>query len=572
MVLIKLFGFRLVFTFVLFVSANQTTAQSCRFYDDQFFGYSCELNNALVTSRDQILQVITDNHLAGRNDSSVRHFTLNSNTTTLTFFPNSLFSQFPNMRYLLIDRSGLTELAPFTNCGNVVIMHIRYSTIERVPAGIFDACTNLVVLDLSDNHISEIDDDAFANLSQLLELDINHNRLVRISNRWFRNLENLEDLNIRYNLIEEIEDGAFSGLTNLITFYLRNNRISEIRPEMFGDEISLVFFNVNENRLARVPQLPSRAPRLKYIHVAKNSIYNIYEGDFSFAYSNITNIDLSENLLQSLSAAPFEVLQRLDILLVNNNEIRAIDFELFDRVPSLYTFYFLQNDCADIRFDNIRSIDQDDAIAAAFESCYFHFFTPETNVTCNFVRSESSYVCMLNEITFQNFRDKFNIVGAHIDGLVNEDVTELQISRSNLFRVPPTLFETFQNLERVSIIDSGLTVIEKGTFEECGKITYLDLSRNRIRRLSTNSFKNCEFIDELILDENQITEIAPCNSFLLNIYQTTKLSLLNNVCISQSWDTSPDWLAYSFEETIYPYLNRCFSLWYMFLDSSSRLQ
>jgi Leucine-rich repeat (LRR) protein len=552
--------------FLVASTVHQTTAVSCRFYVDQFFGYTCELNDASVTTRDQVLTIDTSNHLAGRNDSQVTAFEV-GNTTTLNFFPSSILTQFSRIRYLLLDHSGLTELTPFVGCQSVVVMFIRYSAIRNVPSGIFDTCENLQVLDLSDNEIETIDDDAFENLGQLLELDINHNRLTRIQSGLLRNQVILEELNFRYNEISEIEDGAFSTLSTLITFYLRNNRLTEIRPEMFGDDISLVFFNLNENLLTSVPRLPSRAPRIKYIYLAKNLIAEINEGDFTFAYSNITNIDLSENLLTTLPAAPFEVLSSLDILLVNDNAIEAVDYELFDRIPSLYTFYFLQNKCANIRFDNIRSIDQDEIIQAEFDRCFYAFFEPLTNVTCNFAQSESSYACSLSGITFQNFRDKFTISGEHDRELTNYDVTQLWIENSNISRVPPTLFRTFPNLQRVTIVNSELSVIDANTFELCGEINFLDLSRNRIRRLSSHSFNNCYYVEELILDNNQISEIAPCNTFLANIYQTTKLSMRNNICVNQYFDSTPEWLTFRAEETVYPYLNRCFSLWYLFLDS-----
>ena len=552
---------------ILFVAASQASA-NCRFFDDFYFGYTCELNDVTVTDENVILIINTDNHLAGRTDADVVAFTIGN--STLRFFPNNILRQFTSIRVLVLDHSGLERLNPgtFGGCARITLLYIRHTAIERIPNGLFTDCTNLGVLDISDNRITVIDDDAFAETTNLLELDINNNQLTRISNRWFRNLVNLEDLNIRHNQISEIEDGAFANLTNLIIFYLRNNRLTEITPAMFGDVIeNLVFFNLNENFLTRVPRLPTRAPRLKYIHLQNNLITEIQEDDFSFAYSNITNIELSSNRLRTLSADAFANLVNLDILQVNGNLIESIDHTFFERLRTLYTFYFQYNVCANVRFDNIRSINQNDNIARVFDGCYYNFIEPQQDVQCDFAGSSTfGYTCVITNITFIDFRNKFRIIGNHAAGQNNSMVTGLRIRDSNFVRVPPTIFRTFPSLRRMSITNSQLTRIERDTFTECGRLLHLDLSGNRVRRLGSDAFDGCYYIEELNLDNNQITEIEPCNSFLTNIYQTRNVSMRNNICVNQRFE-SAEWLVLDAPRLFYQYLSRCFSMWYSFLDS-----
>lgn len=551
---------------LLLAASQQTAAARCRFFTDQFFGYTCELNDVEVLEENFNLVIETDNHAAGRNDSQVTSFTIAN--ATMRFFPNSIMRQFPSIRYLLLENSGMTALTPgsFDGCASLVILFIRRSAIERIPAGLFNDCSQLGVIDFSWNEISEIDDEAFDGLSSLLELDINYNQLTRISSRVFRDLVNVEELNLRSNVIAEIEDGAFSTLRGLISFYLLDNQITEIRPEMFGDEISLVGFNLNQNSLTSVPRLPSRAPRINYIYLVGNLISEVNEGDFTFAYSNITSIDLSENMITTLSAAPFEVLTSLDQLAVNYNRITAVDNEFFERIASLYTFYFEGNLCANVAFNNIRSIDQEDVIAATFDRCYYNFFESELAEPCTFVEDgEHGYTCELSDITFLNFRDKFAVTGTHIGTRTNADVRAIRITNSNFARVPPTIFRTFPNLISFSLINSGLEVVNSGTFEQCGEITHLDLTGNRIRHLAIDSFENCLTVGRLILDDNRITEIQPCNSFLLNVPLTTFLSMRRNICIDRVFE-SGSWLIDNYQYNVYRHINRCFSLFYMFLD------
>lgn len=402
-------------------------------------------------------------------------------------------------------------------------------------------------------------------MNGLLELSLAQNRLTRITNQLFRNLDQLQDLYLNENLIEEIEDDAFATLHELIIFYLRQNRLSEFNPRMFGDEIDLVFFSLADNMLTRVPQLPAIAPRIKYIMLDRNRIETIEDGDFTFAFQNITDIELNENWLTVLNATPFSVLERLDILSVNYNRIQAVDSELFDRIPSLYTFYFERNECANVKFDNIRSRDQFATIARVFDHCYYEFAQPQVEVSCNFInRTDYGYTCELDNLEFLTFADKFSLTGTHEQLASNDDVQAVVIRGGNMFRIPPTIFRTFTNLQTFIANNVGLSEINRETFVECGRITHLDVSSNRIRRLPSSSFANCEFVEILNLDDNQLTAIHPCDSFLLNVYLLRTISMRRNVCVDRVIDhTYQDSFLYYIEQIFDPFVRQCYGLWYM---------
>lgn len=547
--------------------ATSKTDARCRFFFDQFLGYTCELNDVAITERGQNLVIdTTTDHLSGQTDADVVCIMI-GNGTDLQFFPNSVFQQFANLRNVLLDHSGLTELSAgdFAGGDAVVILHIRDATIQSIPAGLFSDLPNLLILDLSRNEISEIHDDAFENNPNILEIDINFNRLTRISSQLFRNQVNLEEFTLYNNQIEEIEDGAFSTLENLVSFYLRDNLLTELRAEVWGEEIDLVFFNLNNNRLTSIPRFPERAPRIKYLYLENNLITEIPDDAYTFSYENITNIDLSGNGIQTLSATPFSRLTNLDILRVNNNDILSIDPDFFDVLTTLYTFYFNSNLCASARFDNIRSLPQEREIAQTFDNCYYNFIEPATTENCEYVNDPVfGYTCELSNVTFLNFRNKFTFGGSHLGTNANDDVTGIRIRDSNFARVPPSIFRFFQNLEFFALTDSRLENIEADTFIECGQVRHMDLSGNRIRRLSRDSFGGCWYVENLVLDDNRISEIAPCNSFISQIYNANRISMRNNVCVDRIFE-SGDPISYEPERVFYPYLNRCFSLWYQFL-------
>lgn len=565
---------RLLLTLLLVASSQQISAATCRFFQDAFFGYSCELLDATVTEPTATLEINTDNHLEGRTDADVTHFTVGS-TSSLSFFPNSILQQFSSIRFLLLDNSGLTALSAgdFAGCADIVILRVRRSNLTSIPAGLFDDCASLLILDFAENQISEIHEDAFVGLTGLLELELDSNQISTIQSGLLRSLTGVEDLFFFSNVIDTIEDGAFDQLHELVIFDLSNNLITEITEDMFGAETAVINLNLNNNRLTSVPRLPSIAPRIKYIFLNHNQITNILDEDFTFAYSNVTNIHLASNLITEVSATPFEVLTSLDIIDLSDNSITALDTELFDRIPSLYTFYFENNNCANVRYTNIRSIDQFEIIERSLERCYYNFFEPVITHPCTYVMDvDTGYTCVASDITFFNFRDKFTFTGEHLADLNNTIVTGLRITASNFSRVPPTIFRTFPNLGFLSLTHSQLEHIDEHTFEECGIVHWLDLTGNRIRRLPQNSFANCYYVEDLILDDNRINEIAPCNIFLTNIYQTRRLSLRRNICVDRVIEAyGGGWLIYEYPEDVNRYLNQCFALWYTFLDTTPQV-
>ena len=551
-------------------ASQKVSAQAnCHFHNEPFFGYTCDLHDALVEEDNFNLVVNTDNHIGSNTDASVTSLAIGNNTA-LRFFPSSILAQFPNIRYLFLERAGIENLTPgsLNGCNNVAVAQIRHNSFPTVPAGLFDDCESLTLLDLSDNRITEIDENAFIHIPQLLELDINGNQITRIQSGLFHHHEELEVLSMRNNIIEEIEANAFVNLFRLSTLHLSDNHITEITAEMFGEEIDLVTFNLQSNRLTSVPRLPDFAPRIHNLFLGHNMISEILDDDFTYSYHNITHIDLSHNYLTTLSGHSFRFLESLDILNVGFNHIESLDFEFFGQVPSLYTFYFDYNVCADARFDNIRSRDQTGHIEATFDVCYYHFIEPETTYTCNFVQDVNfGYTCEVSGITFQTFRDKFDFSGNHLASeLENSHVTGLRIVNSNIVRVPPSIFAIFPNMQFLSITDSQLEIIQENTFESCGLIRFLDLSRNRIRRLSRESFHNCYRVTELILDDNRISEIEPCNGFLYNVYQAHLLSMRGNICTDRVFETSGR-LFDDYSHLVTEFFNRCYSMWYIFLDS-----
>jgi Leucine-rich repeat (LRR) protein len=63
-------------------------------------------------------------------------------------------------------------------------------------------------------------------------------------------------------------------------------------------------------------------------------------------------------------------------------------------------------------------------------------------------------------------------------------------------------------LKYLHIANSGFTVINKKTFNECGKLEFLDASHNEINHIDDDSLRNCTMLRVIDLTGNPIDYVS----------------------------------------------------------------
>uniref|UniRef100_A0A3B5LU64 Slit homolog 1b (Drosophila) n=1 Tax=Xiphophorus couchianus TaxID=32473 RepID=A0A3B5LU64_9TELE len=113
--------------------------------------------------------------------------------------------------------------------------------------GAFKGLSHLKKINLSNNKILEIEDGAFEGASSVGELHLTANHLESVRGSMFKGMEGLRMLMLRNNRISCIHNSSFTGLTNVRLLSLYDNQLTTILPGAFDTLPNLSTLNLLAN-------------------------------------------------------------------------------------------------------------------------------------------------------------------------------------------------------------------------------------------------------------------------------------------------------------------------------------
>lgn len=114
------------------------------------------------------------------------------------------------------------------------------------------------------------------------------------------------------------------------------------------------------------------------------------------------------------------------------------------------------------------------------------------------------------------------------------DTKYFDANKVEIWYFPNIIQSTFPNLLAIEMIGSKLKKISMENFEKLTNLTYLNISDNEIQQLDENLFQNNTQLTVINLRNNQIKKIH--QTAFLGPQNIINLDLLNNVCVSQTFD------------------------------------
>lgn len=144
--------------------------------------------------------------------------------------------------------------------------------------------------------------------------------------------------------------------------------------------------------------------------------------------------------------------------------------------------------------------------------------------------------------------------------VLDADVTGLIFTTSSLEKVPPQIFEKFENLKYLQVRQTGIPAITLGTFEGCGdSLSFIDASYNCIKEIGGDAFNECANIEDIRLNHNCIYSVRPCKTFFVNnLANLTALDMSHNVCVDESYES----IDLGVKEDMKVDMRGCFGMWY----------
>ncbi|XP_075996828.1 leucine-rich repeat neuronal protein 3-like [Genypterus blacodes] len=288
----------------------------------------------------------------------------------------------------------------------------------------------------------------------------------------------------------------------------------EIRPWFSPSSIYTEAATVDCNDLG-LSALPLRLPSETQVLLLQTN--NIIKVERALDYlANVTEIDLSQNNISSVSDVLLGSLPQLLSLHMEENWIRELSDSCLASLPSLQEFYINHNLISSISsgaFQSLGELLRLHLNANRLASIDSRWFLPLRNLE----------ILMLGENPILQLSD------LNFKPLTN--LRSLVLARMNLTQIPDNALVGLQNLESISFFDNLLTRVPCAALKTVQTLKFLDLNKNPIERIQRGDFTDMVHLKELGI--NSMPELVSIDSFALNnLPELTKIEATNNPKLS----------------------------------------
>lgn len=288
----------------------------------------------------------------------------------------------------------------------------------------------------------------------------------------------------------------------------------ELRPWFSPRSVYTEAATVDCNDLG-LSDVPERLPsETQVLLLQTNNIINVEEAlDY---LANITEIDLSQNNISSVSDVCLGPLPRLLSLHMEENWIRELSDSCLAFLPSLQEFYINHNLISSISpgaFRGLGGLLRLHLNSNRLTIIDRRWFQPLPDLD----------ILMLGEnpiltLTEMNFKPLANL-------------RSLVLAKMNLTEIPADAFVGLENLESISFFDNLLDRVPRAALSRVQSLKFLDLNKNPIERIQRGDFMDMLHLKELGI--NSMPQLISIDSFALNnLPELTKVEATNNPRLS----------------------------------------
>ncbi|XP_053546856.1 toll-like receptor 13 [Bombina bombina] len=324
-----------------------------------------------------------------------------------------------------------------------------------------------------------------------LYLNISHNTIKTLYQGGFNQTPQLRLLNICHNNVLNIDNGAFDNLTKLQYLYLSFNQISNLSVSVFQSLISLKSLYLNNNHLVSI----------------NANVFN--------RLHNLNLLNLSSNFLHNFSQVVLAIqpLKKLTYLNLCFNQLTSLNHS--QRLPYALTKLFLcQNQLHDL-------------------NCEYNFLSNITylDLSENDMTSSSLQKVNLSKISYLKVASNYNF--SITDFLTNSTVPPDKIDYSGLYLnnsgniSSVCQFLKDKHIYKLTLNSNDIKNLTNDSFNNCGPITHLDLSRNRLKSIKCLDFIKHRTLSSITVEHNLLKILETC-SYRMSFLNLSTISLRFN--------------------------------------------
>lgn len=368
------------------------------------------------------------------------------------------FTHLTKLECIDLSNNFISHTNDFLFPKSVKVIHVENNPIRRFPCGSFsDQWMHLAKVFVSWNEVITFD---IKCIKDRIQLVIEHGEFIEFRNGKFevycgpRSLVNLETILSRSDQMTDLHKFAYATgptLQSLQTLDVSGSSYSTefeiIDWRANGNLKKLCISNSNLRGLLHPEVLQSLT--LTHFDASGNRIENANE-IIRHLNPSMKKLDLSGNPIGELHADMFKKLKNLEVLRLNNTNISIGNFNPFDQLKHLKEL--------DVSNNNLRN----------------------ANVTLLLSTLANLRLFAATDCRIMNALGLINSFG--------QSIREISLSGNAIGRLSANTFNKMENLWKLSVSNTNLTIIGTDPFAPLRKLTWLDVSYNDLSNVNFTMF------------------------------------------------------------------------------------
>lgn len=397
---------------------------------------------------------------------------LDLSSNQLASIPPSVFHHFGELRALYLQNNSLGLLAPqqFSGLQQILALNLSRNAIssEWVTPETLADLIRLVVLDMSHNLLGFINSSTFQSQYSLQMLFLSHNRITEITDNAFASLYNLHTLDLSYNLLKYIDVHTLNGLYVLSFLSLEMNRIDSIHSEGMKNCSNLQDLKLGGNRLDVTPKALTILQFLKSLDLSDNLLASLTNATF-VGLKQLNELSLQKNQIGNLTRGIFRDLPSLTYLDLSSNVIQWLEHGMLEETPSIETLLLKDNLLTDINglfmnLHNLRFLNVSRNQIKWFDYALIPAELRTFDIHDNRVDSLGNYFELESALKLQYLDASFNIITEINPASFPNSIRYLRLNSNRINVIHPFVFMGKENLTDVDLSNNSLQVVDINSF------------------------------------------------------------------------------------------------------------
>eukprot|EP00090_Calanus_glacialis_P019644 TRINITY_DN30137_c0_g1_i1.p1 TRINITY_DN30137_c0_g1~~TRINITY_DN30137_c0_g1_i1.p1 ORF type:complete len:1191 (-),score=181.26 TRINITY_DN30137_c0_g1_i1:163-3735(-) len=413
---------------------------------------------------------------------------------------------------LFYDTPEDCSWSPMPNSDDSVFLTCKLSSInsrlERTNFSVIPSeNTRGLKIVCTEPNLGKLEPSGFASLSLLEELVIDGCALESLPSDAFKGLFGLKKLSvITKNLsVLKVEADTFSHLSSLESLDLSENSIREFPSGEICKLTELTHLNLSSNEIGSTFDLSVQAPtasclpHLKLLDLSNNEITSL-ESNTLPGWASLEDLRLQKNFIRFIAPDVFSN-SSIKILDMSNNQINHLPPSLFHSIP-LQSLSLANNTLSSLPTDVFHGQKQLEILDLSGNLLVSSQLTPTL----------TQDMFSLMEIDLGGNQID-NVQPDFLSTMPNLQALKLNGNKIQALKMSPDLFQ----LRNLDVSSNKLVKITADNFNGLESLTHLSLANNQIQTIHTATFRNASQILVLDISDNQLMSVPESLKYLTNL-------------------------------------------------------